>query len=633
MEKEKKVWVFDLEQFENFHSATFVNRDDIEDRRVFVIHSSRNDADKYYDFLNEEVAGLIGFNNINYDYPLIHYFMELMRSHIAVGASLTVSRMVELLSRRSQNIIAEEFSAIPPFQVMIPQLDLYKIHHFDNKAKRTSLKAVQIAINYPNVEDCPFDEHHWVDDEEVQKVLDYNMNDVLSTLKFYELSKDMVELRKLLSTTYGVNLRNANDPKIGQEIFGREIAKAKQIHYNRLKDMRTYRRSINLGDCLLPYIYFESKEFKQLHHFFRTTTIETTYKAFEKSVIYKGFKYDYGTGGIHGCIESGVYESDNTHMILDIDVAAYYPALGIKNKFYPQHLGQTFTQVYSDLFDTRMEAKRTGNKPVNSGLKLALNGVYGKSNDQYSLFFDPMYTMRITINGQLLLSMLSEWLVDSIRNLTMLQVNTDGITIRIPRQDYDAVKNICLAWEHKTGMILEYAEYKKMVIRDVNNYLAVTTDGYVKPKGCFEITPTQNGAVAYNKNWSMRVVPKAIHAHYLEGIGIADFIRKHENIYDFGIGFRARKDWHIVYTHIKGNNKIRDRQQRTIRYYVSTSGGSLTKQHQDGRVISLESGRSVKMFNTYYDAPIQEYGIDYNYYITEANKIKYAVDDGQRKLF
>lgn len=630
---EKRVWVYDLEQFENFHSATFVDRDDESIQKVFVIHSSRDDREQYYDFLMEDVSGLIGFNNINYDYPLLHFFIELMRSHKAVGATMGVNQLTDLLQRKSQEIIKAEYSAIPPFQVIIPQLDLFKIHHFDNKAKATSLKAVQIAINYPNVEDLPFHENHWVDEEEVPKIIGYNLNDVLSTRAFYFLSEDMVEMRKMLSKEFNLNLRNANDPKIGQEIFGREIARAKQIPYARLRDMRTYRHSINLGDCLLPYIYFESKEFKKLHTFFKETTITSTYKAFEKSVIYKGFKYDYGTGGIHGCIESGVYESTQDMMILDIDVAAYYPALGIQNKFYPQHLGNTFTEVYSRLFDTRMEAKRTGNKPVNSGLKLALNGVYGKSNDQYSLFYDPMYTMRITINGQLLLSMLSEWLVDSIRNLTMLQVNTDGITIMIPRRDEAAVRNICLAWEKKTGLILEYAEYKKMIIRDVNNYLAITTDGYAKPKSCFEITPMQNGAIAYNKNWSMRVVPKSLHAHYLEGVPIADFIRNHDNIYDFGIGFRARKDWNIVYTHIEANNKVKERQQRTIRYYVSTSGGSLTKQHHDGRVISLESGRAVKMFNQYYDAPIQEYGIDYNYYIAEANKIKYAVDDGQRKLF
>jgi hypothetical protein len=632
MEQDKIVWVYDLEQFENFHSATFVNRDNKKDHRVFYIHESKDQRQDLYDFLQDEVSGLIGFNNVNYDYPLLHYFIHLMDAYNGT-ATLPVERFLEQMYFESQRIIKEEYSAIPHWKVHIPQLDLFRIHHFDNKSKRTSLKAVEIAIQYPNVQDMPFEHDHWVTEDEILDILNYNMNDVQATLAFYLLSTDMVDLRKLLSKTYNINVRNANDPKIGQEIFGREIARKKQVHYNRIKDMRTYRRSIDLGKCLLPYIAFSNKEFQDLHKFFKETTIYTTYKPFEKSVIYKGFKYDYGVGGIHGCIDSGVYESTDTHMILDIDVAAYYPALAIQNGFYPQHLGRTFVEVYKELFDTRMEAKRTGNKPVNSGLKLALNGVYGKSNDQYSLFYDPMYTMRVTVNGQLLLTMLAEWMVDEIKDITMIQANTDGITIKIPRDQYDAVMAICRDWEIKTGMILEYGEYKKMIIRDVNNYLAQTVDGYVKPKGCFEIIPMQNGAVAYNKNWSMRVVPKAIHAFYLEGIPIADFIHKHEQIYDFGIGFRARKSWDIIYTHIENNVKVRDKQQRTLRYYVSTTGGSVTKQNEDGRVISLESGRAVTIFNRAYHIPFEDYNIDYSYYIKEANKIKYAVDDGQTKLF
>ena len=630
---EKKVYVWDLEQLENFHSAVFMNRDDRKDVRAFYIHESEDQRQELYDFLQNEVAGLIGFNSINYDYPLIHYFIHLMDTYEHVDP-LPTARFLEQMYYESQRIIKEEYSAIPHWKVLIPQLDLFRIHHFDNKSKRTSLKAVEIAIQYPNVQDMPFEHDHWVTKDEIPSMLNYNYNDVDATHKFYFKSEDMVKLRQMLSKTYNLNLRNANDPKIGQEIFGREIARKKQVHFNAIKDMRTYRREIDLGKCLLPYIAFSNKEFQDLHKFFKETTIYTTYKPFEKSVIYKGFKYDYGVGGIHGCIDSGVYESTDTHMILDIDVAAYYPALAIKNKFYPQHLGATFVEVYEELFDTRMEAKRTGNKPVNSGLKLALNGVYGKSNDQYSLFYDPMYTMRVTVNGQLLLTMLAEWMVDEIKDLVMIQANTDGITIKIPRDQYDAVMRICSDWEIRTGMILEYGEYKKMIIRDVNNYLAQTTDGYVKPKGCFEIIPMQNGAVAYNKNWSMRVVPKAIHAHYLEGIPIADFIHKHDNIYDFGIGFRARKDWNIVHTHIKGNVKREDVQQRTIRYYVSSTGGSLTKRNKtDHRMISLESGRSITIFNKAYTAPMEQFNIDYNYYIKEANKIKYAVNDGQQKLF
>ena len=183
-----------------------------------------------------------------------------------------------------------------------------------------------------------------------------------------------------------------------------------------------------------------------------------------------------------------------------------------------------------------------------------------------------------------------------------------------------------------TGMILEFAEYKKMVIRDVNNYLAVTMDGKAKPKGAFEIIPMQNGPVAYNKNWSMRVVPKALHAYYIDGTKPEEFIRNHDDIYDFCMGFRARRDWNVLYTTIENNNKVKRYQQKTIRYYLSKGGGVLTKENAlDRRVISLEAGKTTTVFNRYVE--YDDYRIDYNYYIAEANKVINAVDDGQLKLF
>lgn len=635
-----KVWVYDLEQFEHIHTATFMNRDDTEDVRAFVIHEARNDARKYNTFLKTEIAGLIGFNNVNYDYPLLHFFMMLMQG-FALGRDDTNPDLLNrLMYDESQRIINAEYSAIQPRDVKIPQLDLFRIHHFDNKAKRTSLKAVAIAMNSPNVQDMPFPHTHRVLESEIQTVLDYNFNDVVETEHFLELSKDLIDLRKKLGAKYGINLMNHNDPKIGQEIFGREIARKKGWSYKYLRDMRTYRHFIDLGKCVLPSISFESKEFNRILDFFKSTTISTTYKAFEESVLYKGFKYDFGTGGIHGCTDSGVYKSNDDHIIIDIDVQGYYPAIAIMNNFYPHHLGPEFVEVYEELVAIKNEAARVGDMTTKAGMKLANNGVYGKSNDQYSLFYDPMYTMKITINGQLQLSMLAERIVDAIPDVLMLQANTDGITVRIPRRHQSFLDNICKKWEEDTNLVLEFAEYKTMVIRDVNNYLAQTFEGKAKPKGAFEIIPMQNGAIAYNKNWSARVVPKALHAHYLEGIPIDYYIRNHlyeigsgdDNIYDFMLSFRARPDWDIFYTEVSGSERIKTRQQRTIRYYASKSGGALTKEQKyDHRVISIEAGKPVTMFNKFVKK--DDYNIDYGYYIARANRIKYAVDDGQLKLF
>ena len=79
MSDKKKVWIYDLEQLQNCHTATFLNRDDPKEIKVFVIHYLRNDIIEYMTFLNDEVAGLIGFNSLRYDYPLLHYLMVISK--------------------------------------------------------------------------------------------------------------------------------------------------------------------------------------------------------------------------------------------------------------------------------------------------------------------------------------------------------------------------------------------------------------------------------------------------------------------------------------------------------------------------------------------------------------------------
>lgn len=627
----KKVWIFDIEQFQNFHSCTFMNRDDITEIKQFVICESRNDFVDYYLFLKNECAGLIGFNNVNFDYPLIHFFISFMEGYPA-GRELLPDTLNKFLYEETQRIVKAEYSSIPEYETRIPQLDLFRIHHFDNKNKRTSLKAIEIAINFENVQDLPFEPDHIVETDEIDQILEYNLNDVKATREFYLLTMDAIDMRKKLGSKYKLNLRNANDPKIGQEIFGHEIAKRKDWRYKYLKELRTYRHYIRFNECILPYIEFRSNEFKTLLEELKSMEITTTYDAFNKSVIFKGFKYDYGTGGIHGCIEPGVYKAEGDIIIMDIDVKSYYPNLAIENKFFPQHLGEDFVEVYRDLFLQRLQAQKEKDQATNSGLKLALNGTFGKSNDKFSLFYDPKYFIQITINGQLLLTMLAEEIALDIPTAEFLQVNTDGITVRIPETEKEMLEMICKSWEQKTRLILEFKQYSMMVIRDVNNYMAVDTTGKPKYKGCFEITPQQNGAVAYNKDWSMRVVPKALDAYYRYGTPIEDFIRNHDNIFDFCLGFRAREGWELYRTYIECGYKIKEKLQRTIRYYVSNNGDSITKENDDS-IIQLEAGYACTLFNRYIKREMSEYNINYSYYISQANKIKNAVYDGQLKLF
>jgi DNA polymerase elongation subunit (family B) len=188
------------------------------------------------------------------------------------------------------------------------------------------------------------------------------------------------------------------------------------------------------------------------------------------NVVIGGFRFDFGTGGIHGSVSNRKVVSDDKYMIVDADVASMYPNIAIANRVFPEHLSEKFCDIYQDVYNQRKSYPK--GSAENAMLKLALNGVYGDSNNKYSPFYDPQYTMTITINGQLSLCLLADKLMD-IDDLEIIQVNTDGITVRMPRDKHDEYITICDAWQRQVGLQLEYAEYSKMFIKDCNNYIAV----------------------------------------------------------------------------------------------------------------------------------------------------------------
>lgn len=630
----KSVWIYDLETYSNFFSYVGINVE-TEEVRKFYAHSSQNQIEDLLIHLQTEVKGQVGFNNLNFDYPIIH---NLLNSAY-LSAFCTGDEIAKHFYQLAQDIIACQNSEdrevkykywIWENDMIIPQLDLFKMYHYDNRAKRTSLKDLEISMGWRKVQDLPLHHTSTVTEEQIPLILEYNLNDVLATYEFFKKSADKISLRRELNKKYNLNLFNSNDTAIGSSIFAKFISEEKNIPLSELKKMRTWRKDIKLGECILPYVKYSSKPFNDILENLKGITIVETKGSLEYSVIYKGFKYDFGTGGIHGCIKPGVYKNTDTHVIMSCDVTSLYPNLAIQNEFFPQHLGKTFVKIYNDIFKTRAKAKKEGDKAVNEGLKLALNGVYGKSNDKYSFLYDPKFTMQITINGQLLLCMLAEKFQDA--GFEMLMINTDGIECIVPKDKIEVYNNICKEWEKKTKLELEFTEYKKLVIRDVNNYIGIFTNDKVKYKGTFEIYKD------YHKNSSFKVVPYALSEYFVKGIPVEMTIKNHPVILDFCGRFKATAGWwsELRYWDLDETRNPyvkKDKLQKTNRYYISTDGASYLKCNTDGRESFIERDWKVTIFNDVVEKHMEDYKIDYSYYIKECYKIISVIETKQLAIF
>lgn len=451
MGTERKVWVYDLETLPNFFCAVFKSGNDI---RIFEISKRRNDYEILYMFLRTEVEALKGYNNLHFDSQIIEYIWD-------------TERTAEQICTFAGKIIDAEF---PPFnekQLHIFNLDIFKILHLDNKNRRVGLKWCQYMIDWENIEDMPF--YRAVQSEaEANEIIEYCINDVRSTEYLFDINKKELQLRINLGAKYNINLLNASNSKIGSELMLKLYCeRTKRDPYN-VRRLRTERDIIKLREIIFPYIKFDSDEFSGLLRWFKDKSLTPLDKKWKKSLVYKDFQFDYGKGGIHGSVHNRIVTVEDDEMLIDADVASLYPSIAVVNGLYPQHLGIEFAEVYgNDIVAVRLaeKSKPDGDKTIIAGLKEAANSVYGKSNDNFSWLKDYQYTLATTINGQLMLSMLAEKLMEIGE---LIQINTDGLTLKIKRTDEQQYYSICNEWEKSTNLILEYAEYSKMIIRDVN---------------------------------------------------------------------------------------------------------------------------------------------------------------------
>lgn len=575
----------------------------------FEISDWRNDSRaiiEWVHWLKSLDARMVGFNSLGFDYPILHTLCRMGYS----DAKTLFDKAQAIIASQDENRWMHQ---VKPADRLVDQLDLFLIHHFDNRARSTSLKVLEFNMRADNISDLPFPIGANLTAEQVPVLKRYNRHDVLQTRQFYHHSTESIRFREELTARYQRDFMNHNDTKIGKDYFVMELEAAGVVCYDYGPEGRTPRQtkrpSIALKDCILPWITFQHPEFQRVLEWFKQQTITETKGVFSDVVArVHGFDFVFGLGGIHGSVENEIIESDQDHVIVDLDVTSYYPTLAIANGFRPAHLGAAFVDIYKHLFDQRKQYPK--GSPENAMLKLALNGVYGDSNSVFSVFYDPQFTMSITLNGQLLLCLLAEMVMRHVPGAKLIQCNTDGATVRIPHGSSMALKEVTEWWERQTKLSLEQATYQKMCIRDVNNYVGQYLNGKVKRKGAYEYD------MEWHQNHSALVVPKVAEKVLLEGAPIRETLENWQDRMDFMLRVKVPRSSYLTANDVQIQN--------TCRYYIAKGGVTLhkwmppLKGKQEWRKIGVESGWGVCVCNDIRDAVMP---VDLGYYVREVEKI------------
>ena len=99
--------VYDIECLCNIFTYTGYCRQ-TKEYHQFVIHSSRNNLTEFVEHLYRDKLIMIGYNNLNYDYPIIHHILN----HYNDYKHLSGYEVAQKIYEKSQEIIGMEFSAI-----------------------------------------------------------------------------------------------------------------------------------------------------------------------------------------------------------------------------------------------------------------------------------------------------------------------------------------------------------------------------------------------------------------------------------------------------------------------------------------------------------------------------------------
>ena len=584
-------WIMDYETLSNCFVAVFKHYK-TDETHIFSVCKLQNDYDKFIEFLKQNIENKewhISYNGLAFDAQITHNIIKDHENLKLMDGESIAEEIYAYAQSCIERANKKEFQEFPEWHMSIKQIDVYKLNHWDNMAKRSSLKWIQYSMDWDNMVDMPLPhDTNITTKQQLDMIVSYCINDVDSTKEIFNQCKPLIALRKNLTDQYGINLYSASEPRISKELFAYYLGKELGIPKYELKKLRTYRNVIKVKDIILDYIQFATPEFNNLLDKFKTVEINPNFTkgGFKYSVIYKEVKTDFGLGGAHGCNKPGVYESDEDNIIMSSDVASFYPNLAIKNKIAPAHLDKkAFCDLYEWFFTERKKIPKSN--PMNYVYKIILNSTYGLSNDKNSFLYDPQFTMFITINGQLTLMMLYEMICEAIPEAIPLMQNTDGVETVIPRSKKQIYLDVCKKWEEITSLTLEHGTYSKLILADVNNYIAVDEDGKAKCKGRFEFE-----GLALHKNKSKLIIPKALYAYFVNGTLPEETLKNNNNILDYCIGGKSKGNWQQVARSIEHNEPVEYKLQKINRYYISNSGCKIIKVNKnDRREIQLEAGR------------------------------------------
>ena len=614
---DKTVIIYDIESFPNFFCCTCKNTE-TQKIRTFEISARQDDILELSNYFLKKEFLFCGYNNKHYDDVIINYII-MYAERMIIFPKL---RITDSIFNLSQYIIKEDIDKYKRFKYadLFESMDLLTMM-FSSKL-RVGLKEMQLTMHYNNVLEYEGDFNDYVQPEDYSKIIEYNINDVNSTTCLFNklVDKGEIDLRLFIEEEYGFNALSMDSVKFGETILAKKVCEELHIDKRQLEKMRSPMDMIPLKDVILPFIKYKNPKFQQVLEDMKEQIVSSKErKSYENKFVVSNLQYSVGIGGIHSINKPRIYVPKEDEYIGHLDVASMYPSFIVQYGWFPTHLGKAGLDVYIDLYHQRLHAKHSGQELKNLALKLVLNSVTGKMQQETSWLYDPKSVFKIRINGQLVLLMLADILLQY--GCEIIQVNTDGVMFIAKKDRESDIMESVSELEQLTKLSFEADRYEAFYQYAVNDYFGVVNENKIDKKGMF-ITENKLG-----KGLTPTIIPKAVIAYFIKHIPIRDTIRNCNDIYEFLMAQRVDKKFKIEYN----NHYV----QRINRYYASTKGYWLYKiKHENGKESfeNMLTKSGVKILNKIDNTDVPD-DINYAYYESEARKIINDLECRQLDLF
>lgn len=596
--------VFDTECYPNYWAIGF--RNPRTGRRLVFERTERQDLDRRAVAKIVRKYCIVGFNSNNYDIPML-----LMAMAGATNAQLKacndqlIPNNGEKWARfRPWEFIEHHGLTVPPF---LDHIDLWDVS--PASAQKISLKLYAGRLHSRTMRDLPFHHSARLSNYQINVIRDeYLPNDLEVTSDLLDELAKQLEIRESLSQREDMDLRSKSDAQIAEAVIKQAVERklGRRIYKPAI---RPYRFNYEPPD----FIRFETTHLQQLLHRIVSTPFIVRDDGYvlppaylkDEPITVDGTPFQMGIGGLHSMETSISYYADDDTEIVDRDVRGYYPNQIIKSGRGPKAMGPHFQPVYVGIVDDREAAKAAGKKDEAEGGKVMANGTFGKTSQPGSVLYGPDLMIQTTLGGQLSILMLVERLGRA--KFKVISVNTDGVVTVIDRARRWLFDAIIFDWECETGLVTEETRYRSIHSRDVNNYVAITTDGKAKVKGQYaECGRGQPAAMGLKKTPDAQIASDAVVAFLKDGTPVERTIQACKDVRKFVVVWRVNGGCEFDGEYLG----------KAVRWYHSTQVHEPLREIGTGKVVAASMGAMPIM--TLPDDYVLPEDIDVAWYVREA---------------